>query len=35
MEGNGNGTTSAVLLGLSDFVVVSAGLVGGEVELLV
>ncbi len=35
MEGNGNGTTSAVLLGLADFVVVSAGVVGGEVELLV
>jgi transposase len=35
MEGNGSGTTSAVLLGLSDVVVVSAGVVGGEVELLI
>ena len=35
MEGNGNGGTGAVLLGLSDFVVVSAGVVGGEVELLI
>lgn len=35
MERNGSGTTSAVLLGLPDVVVVSAGVVGGEVELLI
>ena len=35
MEGNGSGGTGAVLLGLSGVVVMSAGVVGGEVELLI
>lgn len=35
MRGDGSGRASAVLLGLPDFVVLAAGEVAGEVELLV